>query len=206
MYGNWDGYSEAALTKPGQDVSNITVENSVLSTSISNVVRVGWPKKVFNNSNFILRDSDVLHMGIGGCGIPFALFEIWEDPGGRGIHRNYRFQNVRLEDWYSLLQLMQPNPEILNVRFQNIWAIENPSVEGSVLSGSVKGVVMDQQVCGTVGNAVQVSTGSIGLRRGRHPIRVTSTHTRGPDGFALQWQGHGVERADIPASVLWRSR
>ena len=79
LYDNWDGHDQEALTKLGDDVANITVEYSVLSTSISNVVRVGWPHKVFNSRGFTMRDSDVIHMGIGACGIPFALMEIWGD-------------------------------------------------------------------------------------------------------------------------------
>ena len=63
--GNWDGYTEAALRAPGADVNNILVENSEFSTSISNVVRLGWPQKTYNLHNFTLRDSDILHGGIG---------------------------------------------------------------------------------------------------------------------------------------------
>lgn len=140
LYGNWLGYTDKELGTPGPPVRNITIENSVLSTSISNVVRVSWPKKVFNSSNFTLRDSDVLHMGSGGCGIPFALFEIWADPDGQGKHSHYLFQDIHLDDWYSLVQLRQPNPEISDVKFQNIWALETPSLVPSVLSGKVKGV------------------------------------------------------------------
>ncbi len=140
LYGNWLGYTEKDLRTPGHDVKNITIENSVLSTSISNVVRVSWPKKIFNSSNFTLRDSDVIHMGLGGCGIPFALFEIWADPDGKGKHAHYRFENIFLEDWYSLVQLRQPHPQIRDVQFKNIWALETPSKVPSVLSGDVAGI------------------------------------------------------------------
>jgi PKD domain len=140
MYGNWDGYSEEALTTPGHEVSNITIENSVLSTSISNIVRAGWPKKIFDSHNFILRNSDVIHMGVGSCGVPFALFEIWADPGGKGSHSDYQFDNLRLEDWYSLVQLRQPNPAIRNVSFTNIWALDGPGMAPSAFKGDVAGV------------------------------------------------------------------
>jgi hypothetical protein len=140
MYGNWDGYTPEALTTPGHEVSNITVENSVLSTSISNVVRANWPKKIFDSHNFTLRDSDVIHMGEGSCGVPFALLEIWADPAGRGKQTDYKIQDVRLEDWYSLAQLQQQNPEIRNVRFSNIWAMDGPGLAPSALKGDVSGV------------------------------------------------------------------
>jgi hypothetical protein len=143
MQGNWDGYDHAAMIAPGHDVTNITVENSVLSTSISNVVRAAWPEKVFNSSNFTLRDSDVIHAGIGACGIPFALLQIWATNGATGHTSGYRFENIRLEDWYSLVQIEQPNPSIRDISFRNIWAIETPSLVPSTLLGDVDGIVFD---------------------------------------------------------------
>jgi hypothetical protein len=143
MYGNWDGYTAEALTTPGHEVDNITIEDSVLSTSISNVVRVGWPRKIFDSHHFVMRNSDVIHMGVGGCGVPFALFEIWADPGGKGDHSDYFFDNIRMDDWYSLVQLRQPNPGIHNIHFRDISGLETPSMTPSVLLGDVDGVTFD---------------------------------------------------------------
>jgi hypothetical protein len=143
MYGNWDGYTPEALTTPGHEVDNITIEDSVLSTSISNVVRVGWPRKIFDSRHFVMRNTDVIHMGMGGCGVPFALFEIWADPGGKGDHSDYLFENIRMDNWYSLVQLRQPNPGIHNVRFRDISGLETPSMVQSVLLGAVDGVTFD---------------------------------------------------------------
>jgi hypothetical protein len=39
LEGNWDGYTDAEMLRPGKDVQNILVEHSELSTSISNIVR-----------------------------------------------------------------------------------------------------------------------------------------------------------------------
>lgn len=143
MQGNWDGYQPDLLSIPGHKVSNITIEKSVLSTSISNVVRLGWPGKSFDSSSFTLRDSDVIHMGSGGCGIPFALFEIWSDPDGGGDHTDVLFDDVRLESWYSLVQVEQANPRVHNVTFRNIWALDSPAMVGSTLSGAVDGITFD---------------------------------------------------------------
>ena len=107
MQGNWDGYTEADLLRPGHDVQNIVIENSQLSTSISNIVRAGWPKKIFNSRNFILRNSDILHGGIGGCGQTFGLLGFWGANGSRGNHSGYTFENLFLDNWYSLLQIEQ---------------------------------------------------------------------------------------------------
>ena len=58
------------------------------------------------------------------------------------------------------------------------------------------------QVCGSPGNAVQAATGSIGLRAGRHAIRISMTHTAGPNDFAVKWQEPGLTLSDIPATAL----
>ena len=86
LMGNWDGYTDADMLRPGRDVQNITVENSQLSTSISNIVRSGWPRKIFNSSNFTLRNSDILHGGIGACGQTFGILGLWGANGSSGDH------------------------------------------------------------------------------------------------------------------------
>lgn len=164
LYGNWLGYSQAALTTPGEDVTNIRVENCVLSTSISNIVRVSWPQKIFNSHNFTLRDSDVIHMGQGGCKIPFALLEIWDDPAGHGEHSNYLFEDVRLEEWYSLLQLRQTEPLIRQVIFRRIWTLGSPQLVPDVKAGDVSAVTISDDNLDTPGqsftyNSLSTSTG-----------------------------------------------
>ncbi len=144
MQTSWEGYGPSAFAVQGSPVTNITVENSVLSTSISNIVRAGWPEKNFEGGNFQMRHSDVLHMGLGGCGIPFALMELWADPHGRGESAGFHFQDIRLEDWYSLTQLRQAAPGSLkDVTFTDIAAYELPSRVPSALSGQVEGVSFD---------------------------------------------------------------
>lgn len=143
LMGNWDGYTEDDLLRPGKDVHDIVVENSELSTSISNVVRAGWPKKVFNSRNFTLRNSDVLHAGIGACGQPFGLLGFWGAKGARGDHSNYKFENLLLDNWYSLFQIEQEEPAVHDMTFRNIWALDQPPLVSSSLAGSVSGVVLD---------------------------------------------------------------
>ena len=143
MEGSWEGYGPAAFAVEGHPVTNISVEDSVLSTSISNVVRAGWPQKRFEGGGFTMKNSDVLHAGIGGCGIPFALMEIWADPNGRGRSGNFNFENIRLEHWYSFTQLMEPVDGITGVRFQDVFGIEEPAKVPSELRGSVHDVSFD---------------------------------------------------------------
>ncbi len=140
MYGNWDGYDPEVLRKPGPDVTDITIEDTEVSTSISNTVRVNWPGKTFNSAHFHMRDIDVLSTGFGACKIPFAFFELWSDPDGKGSHTDYTFTDIRLEDWYSLFQIRQPLPRVRDIAFRDVWAMDGPGMIGSTLQGDVSGV------------------------------------------------------------------
>ncbi|HZB89218.1 MAG TPA: PKD domain-containing protein [Terracidiphilus sp.] len=143
LIGNWDGYTDEDMLRPGRDVKNITIENTELSTSISNVVRAGWPRKIFNTANFTLRDSDILHAGIGACGQQFGLLGMWAPDGAKGDHSNYTFENLFLDDWYSLVQMEQEEPAIHGFTFRNIWALDQPPLVASSMTGQVSGVVFD---------------------------------------------------------------
>jgi len=143
LMGNWDGYKDEDMLRPGKDVQDIVVEGSVLSTSISNVVRAGWPRKIFNSRNFTLRDSDILHAGIGACGQTFGLLGFWGANGAKGEHSNYTFENLFLDDWYSLAQIEQDQPAVHGFTFRNIWALDQPPLDASTISGKVAGVVFD---------------------------------------------------------------
>ncbi len=141
--GNWDGYTQADLVRPGADVSNVLVENSELSTSISNVVRLGWPQKIYNSKNFTLRDSDILHAGIGACGQTFGILGFWGANGAKGDHTGVTLENLTLDNWYSLLQVEQEQPALHDFTFHNIWALGQPPLVESTLIGSVKNVTLD---------------------------------------------------------------
>ena len=143
LQGNWDGYTEEDILRPGHDVQNITVENSELSTSISNIVRAAWPRKIFNSRNFTLRDSDILHAGIGACGQTFGILGLWGANGARGDHSNYTFENLWLDNWYSLVQIEHEEPSVHGVTFKNIWALDQPPLATSTITGNVSGIVFD---------------------------------------------------------------
>ena len=159
LQGNWDGYTQAEITRPGHDVTNISIAGSELSTSISNTVRVNWPQKHFNTAHFSMRDIDVLDTGSGDCKVPFAFFELWANPDGSGSHTDYRFTDIRLEHWYSLLQLRQNLPELRDFRFTHIWAMDEPAMVPSVVKGDVQGVSLGD-VPGTAGRPLQVLDGA----------------------------------------------
>jgi hypothetical protein len=164
MEGNWDGYTDEDMLRPGKDVENILVEHSELSTSISNIVRSAWPRKIFNSHNFTLRDSDILHAGIGACGQTFGLLGMWGADGAKGDHSNYTFENLFLDNWYSLVQMQfdQPagQPGIHGFTFRNIWAPDQPPLAYSTLMGDVSGVTFDNV---KYGQAVAANDASLPL-------------------------------------------
>ncbi|MFJ2363781.1 hypothetical protein ACIPIN_08755 [Pseudomonas sp. NPDC087697] len=127
IYDNTSFYDKDSAI-PGLDVRNILIEGCMLSTSISNVMRVGWQTKMFNSSNVTLRDSEVIHMDMGSCHVPFALTEFRAEPAGNGTHEDYLFDDIRLDCWYSLPQLRQgaqyPLPQYL---------VGGPAVAGGVV-------------------------------------------------------------------------
>ncbi len=176
MEGNWDGYTQDDLLRPGHDVRNILVENTELSTSISNVVRAGWPQKIFNSSNFTLRNSDILHAGIGACGQTFGLIGFWGAKGAKGIHQGFTFENLFLDNWYSLLQLEQEQPSLSNFVFRNIWALGQPPLATSTITGDVSGVVLDNI---KYGQARVESSDALPLTvsGGAQPPQFVATHT-----------------------------
>ncbi|MGD0789404.1 MAG: PA14 domain-containing protein [Terracidiphilus sp.] len=143
IQGNWDGYTDELLLRPGEDVQNILIENSVVSTSISNIVRPGWPRKTFNSRNFTFRNSDILHAGIGACGQTFGLLGFWGANNAKGDHTNYNFENLFLDNWYSLVQMEQEYPGLHGFTFRNIWALDQPPLADSALIGDVAGVTFD---------------------------------------------------------------
>ncbi len=150
VQGNWDGYTDEEMARPGHDVQNILIERSVLSTSISNIVRAAWPQKKFNSRNFTLRDSDVLHGGIGACGQTFGLLGMWGANNASGEHANYTFENIFLDNWYSLVQMEQEYPGLNGFTFRNIWALDQPPLTASTITGDVAGVTFDNVKYGQV--------------------------------------------------------
>ncbi len=177
MEGNWDGYKDEDMLRPGKDVENILVEHSELSTSISNIVRSGWPRKTFNSKNFTLRDSDVLHAGIGACGQTFGLLGFWGADGAKGDHSSYTFENLFLDNWYSLVQIERTEPALHGFTFRNIWALDQPPLVDSTLTGQVTDVVFDNVKYGQTLAASDADV-PIEISAGAQP--ATFTPSQGP--------------------------
>ena len=143
LLGNFDGYTDEDWKRPGKDTNNITIEDSELSESVANVVRIGFMHKIFNSRGFIMRNCDVLHGGIGGGDQPFALLAMWGANGANGDHSDILFENITLDNWYSLALLQQDQGTIHGARFRNIWAFDQPPLAASTMIGNVKDVTFD---------------------------------------------------------------
>lgn len=175
MEGNWDGYTDEDMLRPGQDVQDIVVEHSELSTSISNIVRSGWPRKTFNSRNFTLRDSDILHAGIGACGQTFGLLGFWGADGAKGDHSSYTFENLFLDNWYSLVQIERTEPALHGFTFRNIWALDQPPLAESTLTGPVADVVFDNVKYGQTRAASDADL-PLAVSGGAKPAQFTPFH------------------------------
>jgi hypothetical protein len=175
MEGNWDGYTDADMLRPGHDVQNILIEHSELSTSISNIVRAGWPRKIYNSRNFTLRDSDILHGGIGACGQTFGLLGFWGANGAKGDHSNFTFENLFLDNWYSLVQMEQEFPGLHGFTFRNIWALDQPPLAGSSMIGDVADVTFDNVKYGQTRAAANADL-PLAVSDGAQPAMFTPSH------------------------------
>ena len=106
-------------------------------------MRLGWPQKTYNLHNFTLRDSDILHAGIGSCGQTFGLLGFWGANGASGDHSGVTFENLILDNWYSLAQMEQEQPSLHGFTFRNIWALDQPPLAESTIIGDVSDVTFD---------------------------------------------------------------
>jgi hypothetical protein len=208
MEGNWDGYSDADLVRPGHDVHDILIEHSQLSTSISNVVRAGWPRKTFNSRNFALRDSDILHGGIGACGQTFGLLGFWGAKEAKGVHSEFTFENLFLDDWYSLAQMEQKYPGLHGFTFRNIWALDQPPLEDSTILGDVADVTFDNVKYGQ-SRAMGDADLPLSASAGAAPATFTAPHgpvaafTVEPPVFAPGQQVTFTARPSAGVSYTW---
>ena len=111
MQGNWDGYTDEDLVRPGHDVQNILDRaQRALDQHLEHCARSLAAKDNSTRATSRLRDSDILHGGIGACGQTFGLLGMWGAKGASGQHTNYTFENLTLDNWYSLVQMEQEQP------------------------------------------------------------------------------------------------
>ena len=68
---------------------------------------------------------------------------MWGANGAKGIHSGYKFENLFLDNWYSLAQMEQEYPGLQGFTFRNIWALDQPPLADSTMTGDVADVTFD---------------------------------------------------------------
>jgi hypothetical protein len=87
----------------------------------------------------------------------------------------------------------------IDVPAGGVWTFFTSSDDGSRLKIGSATVVNNDGLHGMV-----EASGSIALGPGRHAIRIEFFERGGGAGLIASWQGPGVAKAVIPASVLWQ--
>ncbi len=146
MEGNWDGYKQDDMLRPGRP--RCAQHPGRKHPSYRHQSRIlcarAGRKRSSILSNFTLRNSDILHAGIGAaCGQNFGLIGFWGAKDAQGDHQGFLFENLFLDNWYSLAQLEQEQPSLKKFEFRNIWALGQPPLAASTITGDVSGVVFD---------------------------------------------------------------
>ena len=144
-------------------------------------MRAAWPQKNFNSRNFTLRDTDILHGGIGACGQSFGLLGFWGADGAQAENtRNYTFENLVLDNWYSLVQMEQETAGICkDFTFRNIWALDQPPLAASTIAGDVTGVTFDNVKYGQTRVTGDADVPLSGERRRRRRPKFAAAHGTG---------------------------
>jgi hypothetical protein len=103
---------------------DLTIENCVLWPTVANIFRAGWNNQSLSTSNITIRNCDVIHMESPlkkWLGAEWALFTT-VIPQGTGVseHKDYLFENIRIESPVALLGVNWPQATLRNFHFKNI--------------------------------------------------------------------------------------
>jgi hypothetical protein len=100
---------------------------------------------------------------------------MWGANGAKGDHSGYTFENIFLDNWYSLVQMEQENPSLHDFTFRNIWALDQPPLESSSITGDVAGVTFDNVKYGQTRATVDADL-PLTVNDGAQPARFTAQH------------------------------
>ncbi|GAB2595184.1 glycoside hydrolase family protein [Spirosoma areae] len=109
------------------EVTDITIENCVLWTTLANVFRIGFNGQALTTNNITMKNTDVIHIGKGDWYAPWSLFcMVSPNSKGQATHRNYRMENIRFEEPTALFGLQNPETTFENVVLKNITMTGEP--------------------------------------------------------------------------------
>lgn len=126
--------------------SGLTVERCVFWPTVANILRAGWSNQSLTTSNVTIRDCDVIHSAglrdTPWMGADWALFTT-VIPQGEGIceHRDYLFEDIRIEHPFALLGVNWPQATLRNFHFRNVRI--DGAAGRSFLRASADGIVFE---------------------------------------------------------------
>ncbi|WP_338869082.1 hypothetical protein WBJ53_19215 [Spirosoma sp. SC4-14] len=158
------------------EVSDITIENCVLWTTLANVFRIGFNGQALTTRNITMRNTDVIHISIGNWFAPNALFcMVSPNSKGQAQHSNYVFENIRFEEPAALFGLQNPESQFSGLTLKNITMSGEPVP--SLIKNKTRGVTFENVLL----NGKRVgSEADIPLRTGSLPIEQPSWQPTSP--------------------------
>jgi hypothetical protein len=105
------------------EFSGLTVERCVFWPTVANILRTGWNNQSLTTSDVTIRDCDVIHSGDlrekPWMRADWALFStVIPDGSGVCAHRDYLFEDIRVEHPIALLGVNWPQAMLRNFQFK----------------------------------------------------------------------------------------
>ncbi|SOD99306.1 glycoside hydrolase family protein [Spirosoma fluviale] len=143
-------------------VTDISIDNCVLWSTLANVFRIGFNGQALTTRNITMRNTDVIHMSKGEWYAPWSLF-CMVSPNGKGQakHSDYMFENIRFEEPLALFGLQNPETQFVNIRLKNISMQGEPVP--SVIKNTTRGVTFENVM---LNGKLVVAEADIPLRTG----------------------------------------
>lgn len=120
--GHLPGALATETPRTSGEVADITIERCVFWPTVANIFRAGWNNQSLRTRGVTVRDCDVIHISSHEWrGASDALFTA-VIPEGSGVceHRDYLFENIRIEEPAALLAVDWPGATLRNFHFKDI--------------------------------------------------------------------------------------
>jgi hypothetical protein len=148
------------------EVSNITIENCVLWTTLANVFRIGFNGQALTTRAITMKNTDVIHISKSEWYAPWSLFcKVSPNSKGQAKHSNYWFEKIRFEEPTALFGLQNPEAQFSGLTLKDISMIGEPVP--SLIKNKSGNITFDNVILN--GKRVN-SEADIPLRAGSSPI------------------------------------
>lgn len=131
-------------------VKNVSINGCVFWNTSANVMRVGWTGMNLKTENITMKDCDVIHLS--DCSYfhaPHSLLNIMsEDGSGEAEHRDYLFENIRMEEYSALVGINHQQARLENIYFKDIYMVESAKWPSLIIAHNTnkergKGVIFE---------------------------------------------------------------